>query len=89
MYYYDTPEKLENDYELQQWRDELVKERHLTGVGLKVRHINCTNKNSNVVLDIAPPDTRTNGVANPVGFHSLLKKLGGSNGDIVCTYIHP
>ncbi|CAN8006286.1 unnamed protein product, partial [Ixodes hexagonus] len=35
MYYYDTPEKLENDYELQQWRDELVKERHLTGVGLK------------------------------------------------------
>lgn len=32
----DTPEKLENDYELQQWRDELVKERHLTGVGLKV-----------------------------------------------------
>ncbi|EEC03803.1 lipoxygenase, putative [Ixodes scapularis] len=31
----DTPEKLENDYELQQWRDELVKERHLTGVGLK------------------------------------------------------
>lgn len=34
-YYYDTPEKLDNDYELQQWRDELVKERHLTGVGLK------------------------------------------------------
>ncbi|KAH8040796.1 hypothetical protein HPB51_012966 [Rhipicephalus microplus] len=34
-YYYDTPEKLKNDYELQQWRDELVKERHLTGVGLK------------------------------------------------------
>ncbi|XP_077519129.1 polyunsaturated fatty acid 5-lipoxygenase-like isoform X2 [Amblyomma americanum] len=34
-YYYDTPEKLENDYELHQWRDELVKERHLTGVGIK------------------------------------------------------
>lgn len=34
-YYYDSAEKLENDYELQMWRDELVKERHLTGVGLK------------------------------------------------------
>ncbi|XP_064481893.1 polyunsaturated fatty acid 5-lipoxygenase-like isoform X2 [Ornithodoros turicata] len=34
-YYYASPDSLENDYELQQWRDELVKERHLTGVGLK------------------------------------------------------
>lgn len=34
-HYYASAEMLENDYELQQWRDELVKERHLAGVGLK------------------------------------------------------
>ncbi|XP_076063715.1 polyunsaturated fatty acid 5-lipoxygenase-like isoform X3 [Oratosquilla oratoria] len=35
QHHYDTPEKLAEDWELQWWREELVKQRQLGGVGLE------------------------------------------------------